>query len=36
MEESLPIYSKKEEILQEIKKNSCIILTGATGCGKST
>ena len=32
----LPIFNKKEEILKEIEKNRVIIISGNTGCGKST
>uniref|UniRef100_A0A915I7J9 Helicase ATP-binding domain-containing protein n=1 Tax=Romanomermis culicivorax TaxID=13658 RepID=A0A915I7J9_ROMCU len=33
---NLPIYSKKQEILELIDKNKIIILKGETGCGKTT
>ena len=33
---SLPIYTKENEILEEINKNRVIIISGNTGCGKST
>ena len=32
----LPIYSKKQEIIEQISKNRIIIVSGNTGCGKST
>ena len=32
----LPIFSKKEEILEKIKKNRVVIISGNTGSGKST
>mgnify|MGYP002624102503 CR=1 FL=1 len=32
----LPIFSKREEILEKIEKNRVIIISGNTGCGKST
>jgi ATP-dependent RNA helicase DHX29 len=32
----LPIYRKKEEILKSIMQNQFILVTGETGCGKST
>ena len=33
---SLPILSKKDEIIKTIKSNRVIIISGNTGCGKST
>ena len=33
---SLPIYPFKQEILEKIKQNRIIIISGNTGCGKST
>ena len=32
----LPIFSKREEIIEQIGKNRVIIVSGNTGCGKST
>ena len=32
----LPIFNKREEILEKIQKNRVIIVSGNTGCGKST
>ena len=32
----LPIFSKKAEILEKIENNRVIIISGNTGCGKST
>ena len=32
----LPIFNKREEILEKIQKNRVIIISGNTGCGKST
>lgn len=32
----LPIYSKKREIMDCLKKNRIIIIEGKPGCGKST
>ena len=32
----LPIFSKKKEIIEELGKNRVIIISGNTGCGKST
>ena len=34
--EVLPIFSKKQEIVDQINKNRVIIVSGNTGCGKST
>ena len=33
---NLPIYDKVEEIIESIEKYQVIIITGATGCGKTT
>ena len=33
---NLPIYSFKNEIMENIEKNRVIIISGNTGCGKST
>lgn len=35
-QKNLPIYEYKEEILNQIKSNSVILIAGDTGCGKST
>jgi len=32
----LPIFEKKEHILEQIQKNRVVVLSGGTGCGKST
>jgi len=32
----LPVYRKKEEILQAINANPVVIIQGDTGCGKTT
>ena len=32
----LPIYYVKDDIYRELSKNSVIIISGKTGCGKST
>ena len=32
----LPIYKHKSEIINKIKKNDVLILSGDTGCGKTT
>jgi len=32
----LPIIDKKAEILEQIKNNRVVVLSGGTGCGKST
>ena len=32
----LPINSYKDEIIKSIQSNSCIVITGETGCGKTT
>ena len=32
----LPIFNKREEILEKIEKNRVVIISGNTGCGKST
>ena len=34
--EILPIFNKKQEIIDQINKNRVIIVSGNTGCGKST
>jgi len=34
--ENLPIYSKKEEILESIKNFKITLISGDTGCGKTT
>ena len=35
-EKILPIFNKKQEIVDQINKNRVIIVSGNTGCGKST
>ena len=32
----LPVFQFRQQILDEIKKNTCVIIRGATGCGKTT
>ncbi|RHZ54344.1 hypothetical protein Glove_428g91 [Diversispora epigaea] len=32
----LPMYSYREELLKELNKNQVVIVSGETGCGKST
>lgn len=32
----LPVFAKKQCILQGIKENSIVIIQGSTGCGKTT
>ncbi|EFN61923.1 Probable ATP-dependent RNA helicase DHX36 [Camponotus floridanus] len=34
--QKLPVYHKKSEILQLIKDNQVIVISGETGCGKTT
>lgn len=36
MRSELPVFAKKDEILDIIKKNSIVIIQGSTGCGKTT
>ena len=36
MNPKLPIYENINEILESIEKNQVTIITGATGCGKTT
>ena len=33
---TLPIFAKEKEIIEQIKNNRVIIVSGNTGCGKST
>ena len=35
-QKNLPIFKYKEEIVKKISKESAIIISGLTGCGKST
>ncbi|XP_070142326.1 probable ATP-dependent RNA helicase spindle-E [Drosophila kikkawai] len=35
-DQNLPIYAKREEIMAAINANPVVILTGETGCGKTT
>ncbi|TBU06058.1 RNA helicase HrpA [Hamiltosporidium magnivora] len=35
-ENDLPIFEKKYEIINAIKRNSVVIIEGSTGCGKTT
>ena len=32
----LPVFQFRQQILDEINKNTCVIVRGATGCGKTT
>lgn len=32
----LPIYESKQQILEALEKNSALVITGNTGCGKTT
>ena len=32
----LPVFQFRKQILDEINNNTCIIVRGATGCGKTT
>ncbi|KAL0275312.1 UNVERIFIED_CONTAM: hypothetical protein PYX00_003200 [Menopon gallinae] len=34
--ERLPVFKKKDEILQAIKENQVVVISGGTGCGKTT
>lgn len=34
--EILPIYQKKNEIIESIKKHKVTLISGDTGCGKTT
>jgi len=36
MRSQLPVFAKKNDILDVIKKNSIVIIQGSTGCGKTT
>ncbi|XP_008183325.1 ATP-dependent RNA helicase A-like [Acyrthosiphon pisum] len=36
MRSQLPVFNKKNEILDIIRKNSIVIIQGSTGCGKTT
>lgn len=36
LKNSFPIYAKKEEIVENLKKKKIIIIEGKPGCGKST
>lgn len=36
MRSQLPVFAKKYEILDVIRKNSIVIVQGSTGCGKTT
>lgn len=36
MRNELPVFAKKDEILDIIRKNSIVIIQGSTGCGKTT
>jgi len=34
--QQLPAWTKRDEIMQVIRKNQVVVISGATGCGKST
>ena len=34
--EKLPAYSKREELLRQIEENQVLVISGETGCGKTT
>ncbi|XP_029345786.1 dosage compensation regulator [Acyrthosiphon pisum] len=36
MRSQLPVFAKKDNILDVIRKNSIVIIQGSTGCGKTT
>lgn len=36
MRKELPVFAKKDEILNVIQQNSVVIIQGSTGCGKTT
>lgn len=36
MRSELPVFAKKQVILDIIKENSIVIIQGSTGCGKTT
>lgn len=36
MRSELPVFAKKQEILDVIRTNSIVIIQGSTGCGKTT
>jgi HrpA-like RNA helicase len=36
MADTLPIVKKKQEILEKLRKNRVLIISGDTGCGKTT
>jgi len=36
MRSQLPVFAKKNVILDVIRKNSIVIIQGSTGCGKTT
>lgn len=36
MRSQLPVFAKKNNILNVIKNNSIVIIQGSTGCGKTT
>lgn len=36
MRSELPVFTKKQVILDVIKENSIVIIQGSTGCGKTT
>jgi len=36
MRSQLPVFAKKNNILDVIRKNSIVIIQGSTGCGKTT
>jgi len=36
MRSELPVFAKRQEILDVIRENSIVIIQGSTGCGKTT
>jgi len=36
MRNQLPVFTKKNDILDLIRENSIVIIQGSTGCGKTT
>lgn len=36
MRSELPVFAKRDEILDVVNKNPVVIIQGSTGCGKTT
>lgn len=34
--QNLPAWSKKDEVLSALEKHQVVVISGETGCGKST